>query len=58
VHDEKTVVDECLSAGAKGFVLKRAAVYDLIPVVEAVLGGSTYVSPSIEPYIEIETGTQ
>jgi DNA-binding NarL/FixJ family response regulator len=58
VHDEKTVVDECLSAGASGFVLKRTAVNDLIPAVEAVLGGDTYVSPSVERDIEIETGTQ
>jgi DNA-binding NarL/FixJ family response regulator len=58
VHDEKTVVDECLSAGAKGFVLKRTAINDLIPAVEAVLGGDTYVSPSVERDIEIETGTQ
>lgn len=48
LHDEKTVVDECLSAGASGFVLKRTAVTDLIPAVEAVLGGGRYVSPSIE----------
>jgi DNA-binding NarL/FixJ family response regulator len=58
VHDEKTVVDECLSAGAKGFVLKRTAVYDLIPAAEAVLNGGTYVSPSIEQDSRIETGTQ
>jgi DNA-binding NarL/FixJ family response regulator len=25
VHDEQTVVDACLAAGAKGFVLKRSA---------------------------------
>jgi DNA-binding NarL/FixJ family response regulator len=47
VHDEQSVVDECLSAGANGFVLKRAAVTDLIVAVEAVLSGGTYVSPSI-----------
>ena len=47
VHDEKPVADECLLAGAKGFVLKRTAVTDLIQAVEAVLGGGTYVSPSI-----------
>ena len=46
-HDEQTVIDECLAAGAKGFVLKRTAVIDLIPAVEAVLRGETYVSPSI-----------
>ena len=58
VHDEKTVADACFSAGAKGFVLKRTAVHDLIPAVEAVLKGGTYVSPSIEQDSKIETGTQ
>jgi len=48
VHDEPVVVQECLAAGAQGFVLKRAAVNDLIPAVEAVLRGDTYVSPSIQ----------
>ncbi len=47
VHDEAVVADECLAAGAKGFVLKRAAVNDLIPALEAVLGGDTYVSPGV-----------
>lgn len=48
VHDEPAVLQECLAAGAKGFVLKRAAVNDLIPAVEAVLRGDTYISPSIQ----------
>ena len=48
VHDEPAVVEECLAAGAKGFVLKRAAANDLVPAVEAVLRGGTYVSPSIQ----------
>ncbi len=48
VHDEPAAVRECLAAGANGFVLKRAAVNDLIPAVEAVLRGDTYVSPSID----------
>jgi DNA-binding NarL/FixJ family response regulator len=48
VHDEPAVVDECLAAGAKGFVLKRTAVNDLIPAVEAALRGDIYVSPSIQ----------
>ena len=46
VHDEQTVVDECLAAGAKGFVLKRSATTDLLAAVEAVLKGGTYISPS------------
>ncbi len=48
VHDERSVVDECLAAGANGFVLKRTAVTDLIPAVETVLTGGVYVSPSVE----------
>jgi len=46
-HGEQVVIDECLAAGAKGYVLKRRAVLDLIPAVEAVLKGETYVSPSV-----------
>ena len=48
VHDEPAVVDECLAAGAKGLALKRTAVDDLVPAVEAVLAGKVYVSPSIQ----------
>lgn len=48
VHDEPTVVEECLAAGARGFVLKRTAAVDLIPAVKAVLRGDTYVSSTIE----------
>jgi DNA-binding NarL/FixJ family response regulator len=45
LHDEPTVVEEILSAGAAGFVLKRRAGADLGPAVEAVLRGETYISP-------------
>ena len=46
VHDEQTAVDDCLEAGASGFVLKRTAVDDLVPAVEAVKKGDVYVSPT------------
>lgn len=48
VHDEQTVVDDCMAAGAKGYVLKRSAANDLIPAVWEVLKGRTYVSPAVE----------
>jgi two-component system secretion response regulator SsrB len=48
VHDEPTVVNEVMAAGAAGFVLKRSAANDLILAVEEVLQGGTYVSPSME----------
>ena len=47
VHSEQTVVDECLAAGVKGFVLKRSASTDLLEAVEVVLKGGTYISPAI-----------
>lgn len=48
VHDEQTVIDECLTAGARGFVFKRTAAIDLIPAVEAVLKGEIFVSHPAE----------
>ena len=48
VHDETTVVSDIMVSGVSGFVLKRTAATDLIPAVEEVLGGKTFVSPSLE----------
>jgi DNA-binding NarL/FixJ family response regulator len=48
VHDEKTVVSGIMDSGVSGFVLKRSAASDLISAVEEVLGGKTFVSPSLE----------
>lgn len=48
VHDETTAVNEMMSAGAAGFVLKRTAANDLMPAVDEVLKGHTYISSSVE----------
>jgi DNA-binding NarL/FixJ family response regulator len=48
VHDEPTVADSVLDAGVAGFVLKRAAATDLVPAVEEVLHGGTYVCPALK----------
>jgi len=58
VDDERTAVGECLEAGAAGFVLKRTAMNDLIPAVEAVKKGDVYVSPSVEAKQEDKKGKQ
>jgi DNA-binding NarL/FixJ family response regulator len=47
VHDEPTVVDEMFRAGVAGFVLKRAAATDLVPAVDEVLRGGTFVCPAL-----------
>ena len=44
IYDDHAAINECLEAGACGFVLKRAAVTDLLPAAEAVMRGETYVS--------------
>lgn len=47
VHDEPTVAVQALASGAAGFVLKRSAGDDLVPAVNSVLRGGTYVSPAV-----------
>jgi DNA-binding NarL/FixJ family response regulator len=47
VHDEPTVVQSALEAGASGFVLKRSVGSDLLAAIDAVLDGEHYVSPAI-----------
>lgn len=55
VHDERTAISECIEAGASAVVLKRTAVNDLVPAVEAVMRGDIYVSPSAGPMPEQRT---
>ena len=46
VHDEYSAINECMEAGAAGFVLKRTAVNDLVPAIEAILQDGSYISPA------------
>ena len=48
VHDEPSVCRAVLDAGADGFVLKRAIATDLLPGLEAVMGGKQYVSQALQ----------
>jgi DNA-binding NarL/FixJ family response regulator len=47
VHDDPHVVKVMISSGVSGFVLKRTAANDLIPAIQNILNGETYISPSI-----------
>jgi DNA-binding NarL/FixJ family response regulator len=49
VHDERTVAESALAAGAHAVVLKRSLATDLMPAVAAVLAGGRYLSPGIAP---------
>ncbi len=46
VHDEQTVVERLLAAGADGFVVMRTLDSDLIRAIREVLAGRLYVSPA------------
>ena len=47
VHDEPVAAQRMLEMGAAAFVLKRSATTDLLPAIEKVLGGATFVSPAV-----------
>lgn len=41
VYEDEIAINECMDAGANGFVLKRNAVDELIPAISAVLNNSS-----------------
>ena len=47
VHDEATVAQAALAAGAAGVVLKSKLATDLLPAVEALRAGKRYLSPEL-----------
>lgn len=46
-HEDASVVRAVLAAGAHGYVIISAIATDLLPAVENVLAGNTYVSPAV-----------
>jgi len=47
VHDDPVAVQEVLSSGATGYVLKRSIATDLLEAVHEVLHGHSYRSPAL-----------
>ena len=47
LHDEESASLATLGAGANAFVLKRAIATDLLPAIDAVQAGHTFVSPGV-----------
>ena len=57
VHAERSYLRQLLSAGASGYVLKRAASEELVRAVRAVAAGGVYIDPTVagaivEEYLE------
>lgn len=47
VHEDESMLREMINAGAKGYVIKRAADTDLIHAIKAVTQGYMYVHPAM-----------
>lgn len=47
MHASPTYATEALKVGASGYLLKQSAASELHQAIEAVLGGQTYLTPSI-----------
>lgn len=47
MHDEAELVRSALTAGARGYVLKRAADTELLTAIRQVAAGESYVYPSL-----------
>jgi DNA-binding NarL/FixJ family response regulator len=47
-YDDPGIVDDVMSGGASGFVLKRCAGTDLLAAVESVNEGGIFISPSVK----------
>jgi DNA-binding NarL/FixJ family response regulator len=47
VHDQATVAEAVLVAGANGVVIKRSLATDLLPAVDALRAGRRYLSPGL-----------
>lgn len=48
MHDARAYVKAAFEAGGSGYVLKRAALRELIVAIHEVLAGGTFVSPEIK----------
>lgn len=51
VHEDRAYVRRSLDIGMRGYVLKRSAAGNLLHAIHAVLGGGTYLDPSIAGHL-------
>ena len=59
VHEDKGYLRQMLRAGAKGYVLKRAAAEALIHAIHAIVKGGVYVDPAMISKVVVgSTGKQ
>lgn len=50
-HEERAFLRQVLEAGARGYVLKRAAAEDLVAAIRTVAGGGRYLDPALVGHV-------
>jgi DNA-binding NarL/FixJ family response regulator len=51
MHDEPVLFERAMAAGVKGYVLKDAALSEIVQAVRMVAAGRTYLSPALSEYL-------
>jgi DNA-binding NarL/FixJ family response regulator len=51
MYDEPAMLERALSVGVAGYVLKDAALSEIVQAVRTVVAGRTFVSPSLSDYL-------
>jgi DNA-binding NarL/FixJ family response regulator len=51
MHDDESMFNEAMNAGAKGYLLKDSATGDIVNSIRAVAAGQHYLSPAISSYL-------
>ena len=54
MHDEPVMFERAMAIGVKGYVLKDAALLEVVQAVRAIATGRTYLSPALPEYL-VET---
>ena len=51
MHDDESMFNEALNAGASGYLLKDSATSDIVNSIRTVAAGQHYISPTISNYL-------
>ena len=51
MHKERTLFDAALNAGVKGFIVKDAAVNEIVSCIKAVATGESFFSPTLSGHL-------
>ena len=51
MHDEPVLFERAMGAGVKGYVLKDAALSEIVQAVRTIAMGRTYLSPALSEYL-------